>query len=182
MWFTETPWPPIVACTIAAAIFLGLWMTQGRGVHLAAVLGILAVAGGIYFVEKSVVTETERVEAAVLELADAVERDNVDDALGKISANATAERALVTTGLRLIDVDGNLRISDMQVNLLGENSRAQTHFRANGNIRYEGQSQHTPTRWLLTWQREAGDWKVIRIERLSPTGGSPLDPMAQRIE
>lgn len=182
MWFTETPWPPIVICSVVAAVFLGLWQTSGRTRHFGIGIGILLVALLIYFLEKGIVTDGEKVEAAVHGLAEAVERDDVEAALAHISQNAALERGQVKMGLNLIDVEGNLRISDMQVELFSENSRARSHFRANGTIRYAGQPHYSPTRWVLTWQREGGDWKVTKIERLSPTGGQTIGTLDERVE
>ncbi len=182
MWFTETPWPPIVICSVVAAIFFGLWQTGGRTMYFNIGVGLLLIAVAFFFVEKGIVTDGEKVEAAVHGLADAVEQDDLEAALAHISQNADLERGLVKTGLDLIDVEGTLRVSDLQVELFSENSRARSHFRANGTIRYAGEPHYTPTRWMLTWQREGGDWKVTRIERLSPTGGQGIDPMAKRVE
>lgn len=182
MWFTETPWPPIVACSVVAALFLGLWFSNQRGLNFAIFVGALLACVGIYVVEGMIVTDSEVVEQAVYDLADAVEREDLEGALAHLSPNATAERALVTGGLQMVEIDGNLRISDLQVEMMGENSRARSHFRANGTIRYQGQMHYTPTRWMLNWQREGGEWRVTGIERLSPTGGDRIDPMAKRVE
>ena len=182
MWFTETPWPPIVGLSVVAALFFGLWSSSQRGVHLTIAAGLVLACVGVFLLERMILTDSEIVEQAVYDLAEAVEREDVESALARISQNAAAERALVTSGLQLVEIDGNLRISDLRVELVGENSRAQSHFRANGTIRYQGQTHHTPTRWMLNWQREGGEWRVTRIERLSPTGGDRIDPMARRIE
>jgi hypothetical protein len=152
MWFTETPWPPIVILSVIAAVCYGLWHTGGRSIFFSVAVGCLLLAVGVYVGEKMIVTDAEKVEALVYELADAVEADDAEKALAHISHNAEAERGLVKTGIDLIDVEGNLRITDLQVELFSENSRARSHFRANGT------------------------------ERLAPTGGQSIDPMAKRVE
>ena len=184
MWFTESSWPPIVGCLAVAAVLFSLWSASRRGGHLIGMIVAVALCGVIWMVERWIVTDAEEVEAAVYSLADAVEHEDAERALAHISRQAAAERALVAGGMGLIEVDGHLRVTDMQVKMLSGNSRATSHFRANGTVIERGslQQSHVPSRWLLTWQREAGEWRVVGIERRQTLGNEKIDPLARRVD
>ena len=76
----------------------------------------------------------------------------------------------------------NLRISDMDVTLLADGSRAKSRFRANGTVEVTGFGNvgHKPSQWMLTWQQEGGLWKVVDVERLDTITGEPLNRLDAR--
>ena len=173
MWFTETPWPPILICSVIAILFAVVWYAKQRAVFLLGVPVMLVCGVAIYFVEQSIVTEAELVEAAVLDLAETVERGDTEETLSFISANATALRLVIGTALTLVTVEDDLRITDLNVTMMAQNSRAKSHFRANGSFTHRslGATSNRPTRWELTWQREGGEWKIVKVDMLDPITG-----------
>jgi hypothetical protein len=184
MWLTETAWPPIIGCLAAAAVLFALWNTSHRTGYLIGTIVALGLCPVIGVVEKLIVTDAEQVEAAVFDLADAVEKEDAERALAHISNHATAERGLVAAGLGMIEVDGRLRITDLQVEVVSSGSRANSHFRANGTVRERSShhESHVASRWRLTWQREAGEWKIVTIERLRLIGDQKMDPLERRVD
>ena len=132
-------------------------------------------SAAIYFVEQSIVTDTELVEAAVLDLALTFERGETEEMLSFLSANETLLRIKIGTALRLITVENDLRITDLNVTTMAQNSRAKSRFRVNGTFRLPVGTSNRPTRWELTWQQEAGDWKVLKVARLNPITGEEID-------
>ena len=168
-WFTETPWPPIVILVIAACAMLAVWSAQKRGAWLLGALGALVVAVGVYFVEQAVVTDAERVEQAVVRLADDFRRKDRDATLAYFSQQAPEWRAQVSEALDLVDLHPDLDIKDMHVRLFAEGSRAVARFRANGTVSFRGMDLGwKPSLWELTWQKEGGQWKIIDVQRLDP--------------
>lgn len=196
MWFTETPWPPILGfIVIGVLLFLG-WMSQRKAIFLAGVALCVALCGIVFVVEQQIVTERERVEQQLLDFAVAFQRDSMQqglvnllipgpepESLRYISASATGTRGLAVAALNFVDLPEPVRISDVRSTLSNNDSRAITQFRATAMVRAGGNAeafQH-PTRWELTWQREQGDWKIVRATRLNIMNGTPVEnPFAPR--
>lgn len=60
--------------------------------------------------------------------------------------------------------------------MMGEDTQAVSHFRANGTVVPENYGdQHVATRWEVSWRKEAGEWKVYKIVRLNPITGEPIN-------
>src|SRR5690606_19619808 len=99
------------------------------------------------------------------------------ETLDHISAHAADVRRLAIIGLRLVTIGSDFEISDVQVDMKADNSRALAHCRVNGNVSYSGYGSvgWKPSRWLLTWQREDGRWKVIKVQQLDVITGHPMD-------
>lgn len=189
MWFTETPWPPIVGlCVIGVLLFLG-WLSQRKTVFLAWVALCVALCGIVFVAEQQIVTPRERVELRLLEFAAAFQRDSMQQGvvnalipgpapacLSFISASADTTRQLAQYALNFVDLPEPARISDVRTTMSNNDSRAITHFRASATVRAGGYADgvHHPSRWELTWQREQGDWKIVRVTRLHFMTGEPL--------
>lgn len=182
MWFTETPWPPIFICGVAAFVLLLAWFTTMRGAYLLAVAGLGMLSVAIYFVERLIVTEAERVEAAIHALASTVESNDVERILPFIAEDNQTDRDLVRRGMKMARVESTLRITDVQVEMNSGGATAVSRFRANGHVTGRPPysfSRHVATRWRLTWKRDAdGEWKVTRIERLDLYADKPIDPLS----
>lgn len=190
MWFTETPWPPIILLiVIGVLLFLG-WMSQRQTIFLAGVALCLALCGIVFIAEQQIITERERVEQQLLDFAAAFQRDSMQqgvanllipgpepESLRYLSASATGTRGLAIAAMNVVDLPDPVRISDVRTTLSNNDSRAITHFRASANVRTAGNTEafHHPTRWELTWQREQGEWRILRATRLNFMDGKPLE-------
>ena len=190
MWFTETPWPPIIILAVIAAISAAAYITTQRSWHLATVLTLAILGVVIYFVEDSIVTERERVEQSIAEMVHAFEQKDVDRVAGFFSQQWRVPielpmvrqldfipvRFAVQQAMDLVEAEGDLRLTDVSVEMKNNDTRATSHFRVNGTFRVKnyGDVGHQPTRWEFDWQKEGGEWKVIRIERLDPINRTPM--------
>lgn len=180
-WFTENPWPLVVLLGIGGGILLAAWSSSRRKVWLAASLSAVGAAVAVYFVERAIVTDRERVEQNVLDLTAAFQRHDRDKTLSFFSLQAPEWRNIVELALERVAVKDDLSVKDMSVRLSNENTRAVSHFRANGTVSYEGNSLgHQPSRWELTWQKEAGDWKIVEVKRLNTIKDEKLEIFEQR--
>ena len=192
MWFTETPWPPLlILATIGVICAIG-WKAQQRNAFLIGII-LVTLAGAIVLVVESViVTDKERVEASVRDLVWAFQTESwlYDGAspfpgedriktFSFISSRAHDLRMVVWKALQLVRVQDDLRVTDVRSTLKSQGSRATTHFRANATVMVGHQDAvgREPTRWELTWQRESGIWKVIRVQRLNVISGEPIRDM-----
>lgn len=180
MWFTETAWPPIVILAIGAAVLLSLWSSSRRILHLLGAVSLLICCGVVYVVEQQIVTERERVEEAIYGVADAFEAADTGATLDFFSPRALVLRLKVEYVMSVLEVrvQDELRITDISIEMFNEDTRARSHFRANGRI-FVGQGGgdvgHYPTRWNVTWQKEGGEWKIIAVERLDPITGEKFE-------
>ena len=172
MWFTETPWPPILICLGLAGLCAAAWHSTRRGIALAGVVGLLGLCAVIFVAERLIITEIERVEAAVVDLAAAYEQRNLDRTLSFVSAEATGLRDLVRSSMEAYDVR-DLRITDLSATTSGDDT-ALAHFRANATVAARRGSfgpAHYPTRWEFTWRREPGGWKLVEVQPLQVVSG-----------
>jgi ketosteroid isomerase-like protein len=180
-WITENPWPLMIILAIAAIAFLAAWTSQKRRVWLAA--GILSFAAviAVYLFSKSIVTEAERVAQAVHDLAAAFQRKDKAGTLSFFSIQAPELRTQVEQGLNWVEMPDGIDIKDVHVSTSNENTRAVSHFRANGTASVRGMgSHHIASRWAVTWQKEGADWKIIEVQRLHPLKDEKMDMFDQR--
>ena len=180
-WFTETAWPPIMVLATVAGVGIALFLNSQRIKYLALLLPLLVLGPVLYFVEQRVVTERERVEHAVTGVASAFEQQDRDGTIRHFSVNADALRRVVSWTLDNVEPTGTLSITDLAITMRNQDSRAVTHFRANGPIAVSGFGDvgHRSTRWEMTWQKEGGDWRIIDVQRLDPISGEQMDLLAR---
>ena len=181
MWFLETPWPPLVLLGAAACVCVALWYSRRRAAWLAAAFGLALAGVAVWFVERAVVTEAERVERSVYDLAAAFKRDDREAVLSFFSLQADDLRQLAERTLDEVDVSDDLDVKDLDVRLFAAGSRAESHFRANGSFVWRSMPLGPyPSRWLVTWQNEGGGWKIIEVQRLNPINARPMEIFEQR--
>lgn len=183
MWFTEDAWSPIIVCIVAAVISLIAWSSTQRPKFLAVSLVILLAAGAVYFLEQLIVTPGEKAERALYDLIETFAEESRElsgankagpeslRSLTFFSPQNVEDRARVVAALLVVDIENDVRVTDVQIRLTNENTRAITHFRANATIKAGGFAGHHASRWELTWQQEAGEWKVTRTRMLNIMNG-----------
>lgn len=181
-WFTETPWPPMFVLSALAIVSGSMWI---RGRKPRFLIGTLMCGAGIiatFVAERWIVSDRERIEAAILDMAGAFERRDEDAVLSRISARQDDLRQLVEWGFDTVASVENLHITDVSVGLTSHGSRATSRFRGNGRFHVVGYGDvgHKATRWELTWQREGAEWKIIHIRRLNPITGEEIAQRAAR--
>jgi hypothetical protein len=189
MWFTETPWPPVILLCVVGVLFFVGWLSQRKVVLLFGAIGCLALCGLVFVIEQQIVTEREKVEQQLLDFTAAFQRDSLQQGVGNllfggrepecfrfISANAQEVRQLAAQALAIVDIADDVRISDVHTRLTNQESRAITQFRASATVTAGGYHSggHQPTRWEVTWQREQGTWKIIHVTRLHFMTGQEL--------
>ena len=181
MWFTENPWPPMLLCILGAAIFFFAWTRNGSMKSLFAGVLCVAATAGVYFLEQAIVTEPEVIEQLIGEVSDSVISGDVDKTLSYISKQSPEIGLAVMGAMKLVTIEDDLSITDSSVEMLSEGSQAKIHFRANGTVRVESANyrNHYPSRWEVTWQREANEWKITRIARLNVINGDEIGMLSK---
>lgn len=176
MWFTETAWPPILVGCVIAGLFVAAWYSSRRALPLIGALVVLALCVGIYVAERTIITEAEKIEQAVVDLTHAFRQKEVERTKGFFSPRYEEGRELVTRVIHFVDVEDDLSIASLNVRMLASNSRAESDFYANATVgtTTTGNLGRQSSRWKLTWQREGGEWKIIQVRRLNPINGTEM--------
>jgi hypothetical protein len=184
MWFTDTPWPPIFICCVAAAVCGIVWFSTQRGKYLLFAFGFLFLSGLIFGLERMVVTEAERIEADVYTLTSAFQQKDLEKTLSFFSDENKTDRDLVRMAMGLVTVHDDLRVSNVIVTVNEEDSLATSHFRANASVTMKGYGEAgwRPSRWEFTWRREEGEWRITKIRRLNPIRDETMEPLEKRVE
>jgi len=181
-WLTENPWPPIFILGLAACFMVAVWTSQKHVAWLMGALTAVIAAAAIFFVEKTIVTEGERVEQHVRDLVEAFVRGDRDRVVSFFSAKAPDLRSLALRGLDLVEFPNGIDVKDVSVKLSNENSRAVSLFRANGvvSVKGLGAQQQMASRWQVTWQKEGNDWQIVEVVRLHPYKDESMQILEQR--
>lgn len=147
--------------------------------YLAAGICILLAAGAVA-VDALVETDREQVASGVASVVAAFERGDEKQLLDHFAARALCERLLAQWAVQVVTVEQPLSLKDIQVELHGEGSLAISTFRVNGRVAVRGRSAgHQPSQWRVTWQQQAGEWKIIRLQELDPLRSEPLERLQQ---
>jgi hypothetical protein len=179
MWFTENPWPPMLLAGLGALVCFGLWNNDRRKLYFSLACAFLVLTGVIYSVERAIVTDGEKLEQEVAVLCDQF-RKRDPATLDHFSATAPELKTLCKTAMETVEIGNDLRLTDFNTTFSNQNSRANVHFRANATISVMGFTGHHPFRCLLGFQKEAGAWKIMDVQRLDPIKGEKIGVMDKR--
>ncbi len=180
MWFTEDALTP---CAVFGALGLAtvLWArhAESRSLRIAGSL-LLLLAGSTFLIDQLVVTDRERIEQRVVLLCEDF-RNKRPETVDYFSAQSPDLKAAVKAAMTLVTVEGRLRLTDFDIRLTNNKTLATSQFRANATISVAGHGNvgHQPSRFLLTWGREEGDWKIIRVQRMHPYQDKELGLLEQ---
>lgn len=180
---TENPWPAMIVLACVAIVCFVQWAGSRRSSRLIAGFICVLAAGGCYLLDEFVVTPSELIVQHVRELTSAFQHQDVKRTLSFFSAQAIPERVLIASALDKVRVGDDLRVTDLNVTFKAANSLAISHFRANASVSLNmppvtADLSYHPTRWELDWQKEAGEWKVVKVHRLNPITGKEIGFMA----
>jgi hypothetical protein len=190
-WITETTWPLFLLASVLAIVCIVRWHRTRSLKYLGAVILLAGLCGVAFFLERSVITDRERIEQHVLDMTDAFRREDFDRCWSYFSPSASSSSLEedLRAGMSTVDVEDDLRITDLSVKLMANGTRATSHFRANATIsfrqsidghRFVSNLGRMPSRWELTWRREKDDWKIVRVTRLNPTNGTEMPILSRR--
>lgn len=172
MWFTETPWPPVLFSAVVIVVCAAVWIVRKTFWPLV-LAGVFLLVGVIAFVvDSQVVTPREQVELKLNETVAAIENGEFERVLANISPVAVDLREDVERSLQYVKFLGPIRLGEVYTTLAAADSRATTKFRATATaqaLRQQG-TEYGTTYWDVGWQREAGEWKIISATRLDETG------------
>jgi hypothetical protein len=185
-YLTEDPLYLLIGLGVAAvACLLALKITQ-QGKFLIWAGGLAAVAAGLFLFELLYVTDAERVEAVVYDLARAIAASDID----RIKSHLDDK---VTLGMRGKTTDGSLmlrlvlpmlrqtrfdfvRVSQLTAAAGSQTKRGSAEFKVTATGIYNENGNEIPlaapaTEWSLGFsERSPGVWKVTRVTAIKLPG------------
>ena len=180
-YLIENPTYPLIALALAALLLLVALQVTRQGKYLIAA-GILIGLGLILFVvERLVVTDAERIEAVVYELADAVAHSDIEGVEARLAPEVTLGRQAKAGGLvplrvllpilRRVQFDF-LKVRQLQAQAGSQTKRGTAEFKVTASGTADaagGFGSNQPfaaanTEWSLGFREVAPQvWKVTRI-------------------
>lgn len=166
---------PWLAASLGLSVigFLAMYLTQRAVVGTVGVVFLL-IGAGIYAADHMVETNREKVRAETTNLCNEF-RAKDPKTFSHFSADHPELVALCKTAMNMVEVGHDLRLSDWEMKETKPGKEVLCHFRANATLTVQGQSQHYPARFELTWNREGADWKIAGVRRLNPINGKPME-------
>ncbi len=181
MWFTENAWQPMLLFTLLAMISGMVWYRRLQSRYLIIMTCFLLIAGASWAIERTVVTAREQVQNSVTGIVTAFQQRDLDLTVSFISERAEDLKILIGTAYNIVEVKDDMRLTDIEVELLNQKTRAKSRFRVNATVEaLQGNfTGHQPTRWETTWQLEGGEWKMINILQIDPITGNVITDFQQ---
>lgn len=176
MWFSEDAWSPIFLIGSVGVVLAFVSIAQQK-MKLMAVAVLLAIAcGAIYYIEQQIVTDGEKIEMQIHELAADFQRNDFEAVAAHFSPQSKTLQNVAMAAVTMVDIDDDYRITDLQVKTTAENTLAEAHFRANVTATVVGYGNvgRQPTRWKVNWQKVADEWKIIDVTRLQVIGDQEM--------
>jgi|GEM_PF-2022617 len=175
MWPTESPWSLILIAIVGIVISLIQWTHHRHWGALAAIAGCLFLGIAGVVIDNAVTTPREQIEAGIIGITTAFQERKYDEMQSYISESAWDVQLLAAEAFNRIKVIGELRVTDIQIELLAQDQRARSRFRVNGNIsELSGMEARLSTMWESKWQQESTGWKMIEIIALDPMSGEQM--------
>ncbi len=150
-WLLESPWPALIVGGLFVLTFWGAWRQTLQRRHLWSMLAALLVTAGLLVLEQMVVTETEQVENTLVQIARALEQNDVEQVVQFLHPRArSARQALrrVLPQVRILQAS----VSDVRVQWDHSTDPPQARVRLFGNVRFEYHgrelAQYVPRRYL----------------------------------
>ena len=171
-WITENPWPLIMILAGATIVMLILGDSRGKSIALAFAI----VAVGVYFLEASIVTPSEQIEASLEDLLKGFVAENLEAINQKIDDQSPALKEYAKKGLALVSLDKSFHMQDIVVKVASDGQTAEAELRANGSltVRQANMPTHAATRWRTNWKLHRDGWKLSEVHRLNPLTGDEI--------
>jgi hypothetical protein len=162
-----------IAFLVLAIVLTILWSQHRKGWMLAATAGCLLLTGAVFLYDQAIVTPQEQVTESVLGITHAFRDRNLDQTLSYVSDSARDVKLLIGNAYNWVQLQPDMRVTDIQTELIAGGARARARFRVNGTILFSGGTDRVATLWESKWQDEEGQWKLIEIIPLDPVTGAP---------
>ncbi len=176
-WLLEQPLPTLVMGVVLAAALIMGFLKTGQKSLLFATLAVVALAVGLLIAERMVVTDREQVEQVLFEIAQAVERNDMDGALRHVSPDAPgvehARSELGRIQFQEVDIKPNLEIQ-VAPDRIPATAEARFNVVVTANVGL-GVSRY-PRYVEVTFEKQGDRWVVRDYSHYEPTRGMKTTP------
>ncbi|WP_437203743.1 hypothetical protein [Planctomicrobium sp. SH664] len=187
---TENSWPLIVVLLLIASGLGAGWFLQRRAPYLIGIAIAVGLMIAALIVDAQVVTLREKLTQDVYDMTSAFQQRDLDRTIQFVSPQARSLRMKIGTAYNVLKLEDDMRVTDVQVELFGEDTRATTRFRVNVTVDVNMPNtaeyrDRIATRWEAKWQLEGNEWRMIDIFELHPYTGvrmDRLDPYGSMVE
>ncbi len=167
-WMLEEPWPILLVGVALEAILVVMWVQSRHLAMLVAMAGVLLLTVVMLAVEHFVVTPVEEVQGVIYATVAALEANDSQAVLARISPGATRVRAVVERRMPRIEITkarilGRLKIVINELTI-PPSARASFQGMINGRA---GADRHNITyfgRFTITLRREGDRWLISDYE------------------
>ncbi len=163
-WLLEEPWAILLMGVAVAAIFLVVLVQTRHWAAMGAIAVVVVLTIVLLVVEHNVVTPTEEVQNAIYGVAAAIEANDQQEVLDRISPNAPNLRSLVTGNMPRMEfskarIVGRLNIV---INKLTSPPSATANFQGliTGSAGRNRQNVTQLGRYRVTLRREGQQWLI----------------------
>lgn len=174
-YFTENAVPGILIFGCLAVICWLSGSQSGKKISLLCV----ACAVGMYFLEKSLISTGEEVEAATARLLQSFKDEDLNAIGNQIIGRDPELVSLAERGLKLVDLGSDFQLKSVETSVSDDGKSVTAYIRANGRIEVTNHAaaggRHVPTYWKTVWELEGKDWKLKNATRLNPADGGEID-------
>ncbi|MHC2066970.1 hypothetical protein ACYFX5_05835 [Bremerella sp. T1] len=176
MWIFEQSLPIIIIAVIGGAILAGTMLQTGKQLFLYLLMGWIALCGLMLALEYVIVTDGERIEGVIYEIAEALEANDAEGVKEHISDDAPqlkaeAQRQMGYVQIESVKLKRNLEVSIMpgSTPIIGV---AKLNVKMTGHIRdNDAFNGDFATFMVLTFQQDPdGQWRVISYQFFDPRG------------
>lgn len=172
-WFTEDVTTPLVVLGLVELLLAVALYQTGRAVVITAMATVAVIAAALFFTERTIVTERERVVQSVYAAADALESNDEQQLLALLGPDAIELRAMAARYMRMLKITEAAVTERPQVtiNELTSPPTAEVHFmgRIKGNLKMGNAYGDTfISKIHLTLRRYEGEWKIVAFESDNP--------------
>lgn len=180
MWFTEDALTPCAVFGAAGLVALLTGLNSSRRMMSVGGLLLILLAGSAWIIDASVITDREELESLVHSLCEDF-RQKRAGTIDYFSPTAPELRAAAIAAMALVTINDGPRLTDFDIKVTNQGTRATAHFRANATISVKaiGDVGHQPSRFILTFSREQHAWKIIKVQRMHPVQDRELGLLEQ---
>ena len=173
----ESPWPAIIIGGLATAIVASGWLQTGRQVLLVVMLAIIVLTIAAVAVERLVVTDGERVDLTLHEIARLVEQNDVNGVMqyaysGRPVGRAKAAAELPHYKFQKVTIARNLEIK-VDPKHIPPRATAEFNVIVKLGLADGSWNDQTVVRFvqITFYQETSGEWRVADYEHADPRRG-----------
>ena len=170
MWIFEQPLYIVIFAAIGGAVLGGALLQTGKHLFLYLLVAWIALAGIALGCEYAVVTENEKIEAVIYDVAAALEANDVDAVKSYISDDAPEVQNVAQRQMAYVEIQNVKLKNNLEINIVTGSTpimavaklNVKIEGRVKGNADFQGDFA---TFLVLTLQKDPDDqWRIVSYD------------------